>query len=43
MQRIIAFLKFGERRYLERMQQGNLYFSNAQTLRAFEMQHAIKG
>lgn len=34
MSEIKFFLKFGERQHLESLQQGNLFFSNAQTFRS---------
>lgn len=37
------FLKFGERRYLERLKEGHLYFSNARTFRRYEEELLIKG
>jgi len=43
MSEIKFFLKFGERQYLESLQQGNLFFSNAQTFRYYEEQLFIKG
>lgn len=43
MGEINFFLKFGERQYLERLQEGNLFFSNAQTFRFYEEQLLIKG
>lgn len=43
MDEIKLFLKFGEREYLEDLQNGNLYFSNAQTFRYYEEKLFIKG
>ena len=36
MDEIKFFLKFGERKHLEDLQKGNLFFSNAQTFRYYE-------
>lgn len=43
MDQIKFLLKFGERKYLERLQCGNLYFSNALKFRYYEEKLLIKG
>lgn len=43
MSEIKFFLKFGERKHLQRLQEGNLFFSNAQTFRYYEEKLSIKG
>lgn len=43
MDEIKFFLKFGERKNLESLQNGNMYFSNAQTFRYYEEKLFIKG
>ncbi len=43
MSEIKFLLKFGEREYLERLQQGYLFFSNALTFRHYEEKLLIKG
>ena len=43
MDEIKFFLKFGERKHLEDLQKGNLFFSNAQTFRYYEEKLFIKG
>lgn len=43
MNDIKFFLKFGERKHLEGLQKGELYFSNAKTFRYYEEKLLIKG
>ena len=43
MDEIKFFLKFGERKHLEGLQKGNLFFSNAQTFHYYEEKFFIKG
>lgn len=43
MSKIKFLLKFGERKYLERLQQGHLYFSNAKRFHEIEEMQLIKG
>ena len=40
---ILLFLKFGEEKYLKRLIEGNIYFSNAEVFRNIEKEKNIKG
>ena len=43
MEKIICFLKFGEKKYLQGLTRGELYFSNALSFRKIEEELQIKG